>query len=164
VRTLLVALLMSAFAAPAFAHDGPVTKDELATLKGAWKEESKQAKTIEKLARKWTGAWSKDNQKSMHKVDEDITAWRQEVLGDLRESGVSTKDAGVDEGAPNQQRLRDLAVELREIQPKFDDESAKPGLYKKKSELLSLVVAEMAARADRFEKRYDTHKARFKDQ
>jgi len=50
------------------------------------------------------------------------------------------------------------------MQPKFDDESAKPGLYKKKSELLSLVVAEMAARAQRFEKRYDSHKDRYKAQ
>ncbi len=164
LRRLLLAFLLSAFAAPAFAHDGPVTKDELSMLKGAWKDEKGQAKDIEKIVRHWTGAWSHDSQKKMHKYDEDLAEWRKGVLDDLREDGISTKEAGADQGAPNQQRLRDLVVELRDMQPKFDDESAKPGLYKKKSELLSLVVAEMAARAQRFEKRYDNHKDRYKDQ
>jgi hypothetical protein len=164
MRFAILSLLLACVSAPALAHDAPVTKDELKELKDSWKEEKGQFKDIEKIAKQWTAAWAKGSQPKMHKIDFELVEWRRGVLEDLREDGVSTKEAGVDTGAPAQQRLRDLVVELRDMQVKFDDETAPKGAYKHKSELLSLIVAEMSGRVDRFEKRYDTHKDRFKAQ
>jgi hypothetical protein len=162
MRPLLALLLLAA--APALAADGVVTKDELSMLKSAWKEEIKQHKQIESISRQWIAGWAKDDQKRMHKADAGLLEWRRVVLEDLREDGVSTKEVGVDSGAPMQERLRDIVVELRDMQVRFDDETAPKGLYKRKSELLQSLVAEMGARVDRFEKRYDTHKDRYKAQ
>ncbi len=167
MRTPLIALcsLLLATAAPAFAGDnGPVTSDQLAALKSAWKDETKQSKEIASIARRWTAAWNQDNAKKMHAIDEDLVAWRKAVLGDLRADGISTQEAGTDQGAPAQERLRDLLVELRDGQDTFDNDTAKPPAYRRKAELLSQIVAEMAARTQRMERRYDAHKDQFKAQ
>ncbi|HMV65894.1 MAG TPA: hypothetical protein PKA64_03505 [Myxococcota bacterium] len=164
MRLVILSLLLACASAPAFAHDDPVTKDELKELKGRWLDEKGQFKDIEKIAKQWTAAAAKDNQDKMHAIDVKLLEWRRGVLEDLREDGVSTREVGVDTGAPAQQRLRDLVVELRDNQVRFDDETAPKAAYKHKSELLSLIVAEMSARVDRYEKRYENHKDRYKAQ
>jgi len=156
---MLVGVLASA---PAMA--GQVTKDDVAAAKDAWKEEVKEGKAIEKISKAWIKGYAKENQKKMHAADADLLEWRRKVLADLRDDGVSTKEVGVDGGAPAQQKLRDIVVELRDMQVRFDDETAPKGMYKKKQELLQAAVAEMAVRADRYEKRYEKLKERLKAQ
>jgi hypothetical protein len=166
MRLPLIALCGLLLATPALAGDGdrPVTADQLDAMKSAWKAEQKQSKEIAAIARRWTAAWNQDNAKKMHAIDEDLVAWRKEVLGDLRADGISTKEAGTDQGAPAQERLRDLLVELRDGQDKFDNDAAKEPAYRRKAELLSQIVAEMSARVQRMERRYESHKDQFKAQ
>lgn len=167
LRAVLVSLLL---AGPALAADGgpaapqgaAPTKEDVAALKVALKDESKQAKAIEGIAKAWLKAWQADSQPRMHKADAKLVEWRRGVLEDLREAGISTREATFDPDAPNQERLRDIVVALREQQARFDDETAGRALYKKKSELLTELVAEMAARVDRYERRYDKKKAALK--
>lgn len=160
MRALLALLTALTLLGPVAAE--AATKDSVAAAKDAWKEELKQFKTVSKISKQWTAAWSKENQGKMHAADVKLVEWRRGVLEDLREDGISTREAGIDEGAPKQERFRDMMVALRDSQARFDDETAPKGEYKKKSELLAAIVAELDARVDRYQARYEKQKAKLK--
>ncbi len=146
------------------AADVLITKDEMTQRKHDYKDEKKRHAEVRKIAKQWTAAAAKKKLPAMHKVDTRLVAWRRGALEDLRQAGVKTKGAGLEGDAPLREAYRDLLVELRESQARFDDETAGPKLMARKAELLELLELEAHKRMARRKTRVDLAKEALRNQ
>jgi hypothetical protein len=171
-RTLAATALLI-LAAPLMLNDAYAGDPEVKAARQLVKANNKDARSLDRLIRKWEKGADKGNDKRMARADDDLTQLYRDELARLRNQGIATviveplpinpafpeKVIRLTPEHPTMVRLRNDLVELRDMQKRFDNGRADAADYRRKSTLLARVDERVESRVIRAERSLDLAKA-----